>query len=353
MNLIDIYVSEVGRRLPRKGRADIEAELRSTLEDMLEERSKQAGRPVDEALTLDLLKEYGAPEKVAATYTGERYVIGPQLYPVFLLVLKIVVPIIAILAAVGVFFQFSQQGISAQNIIGVLASAFGDIITSTISALGSLVLIFAIIEWALYSSGEKFDLKGAIKEKDWDPRSLTRLNSPDQVKLVERVIEIVGCFAAIVIFNFYPQIIGVGFAPGGSWYVGAGSWTILPLLSGEYFKYVPYLTVIWVLTIVLNIFLLQIGRWNTLTRIFAIGLKIASVVITAAMLAGPSIIGLTAASLTTVLGNAQSAQTVLNIITQVVRVALWAGIIGGCIDILRMVYQAVLHDTRLPVPAEK
>ena len=33
---------EVGKRLPLKGRKDIEAELRSTLEDMLEDR---AGRP--------------------------------------------------------------------------------------------------------------------------------------------------------------------------------------------------------------------------------------------------------------------------------------------------------------------
>jgi hypothetical protein len=34
MNLIELYVAEVGKRLPLKGRKDIEAELRSTLEDM-------------------------------------------------------------------------------------------------------------------------------------------------------------------------------------------------------------------------------------------------------------------------------------------------------------------------------
>jgi len=35
MNLIDKYIAEVGKHLPRKQRADIEAEIRSTLEDML------------------------------------------------------------------------------------------------------------------------------------------------------------------------------------------------------------------------------------------------------------------------------------------------------------------------------
>ena len=35
MKLIDRYIAEVGRHLPRKQRADIEAEIRSTLEDIL------------------------------------------------------------------------------------------------------------------------------------------------------------------------------------------------------------------------------------------------------------------------------------------------------------------------------
>jgi hypothetical protein len=67
MNLIDTYVSEIGGRLPRKMRADIEAELRSTLEDMLEEHSREAKRPVDDEMIFEVLKKYGAPEKVAAS----------------------------------------------------------------------------------------------------------------------------------------------------------------------------------------------------------------------------------------------------------------------------------------------
>ncbi len=55
MNSIESYVTEVGKYLPRRNRADIEAELRSTLEDMLEDRSQQAHRPVDEAMVAELL----------------------------------------------------------------------------------------------------------------------------------------------------------------------------------------------------------------------------------------------------------------------------------------------------------
>ncbi len=79
MNLLDAYITEVGRRLPAKNRADIEAEIRSAIQDMLDEKSQATGKPVDEAMTLEVLKAYGDPEKVAASYRGERYLIGPRL----------------------------------------------------------------------------------------------------------------------------------------------------------------------------------------------------------------------------------------------------------------------------------
>src|SRR5258706_14658181 len=100
MNLLDRYVTEVGNHLPRKGRADIEAEIRSTLQDMLDDRSQATGQPIDEAMMGAVLKEYGAPTKVAATYQTPRYLIGPRLYPIFELVLKIVM---AVFLGVGVF----------------------------------------------------------------------------------------------------------------------------------------------------------------------------------------------------------------------------------------------------------
>src|ERR1044071_10077013 len=81
MNLIDRYIAEVDKHLPRKNRADIGAEIRSTLEDMLDER-KQGDGPADEATVMDLLKEYGSPRDVAATYRPPQYqyLIGPRMF---------------------------------------------------------------------------------------------------------------------------------------------------------------------------------------------------------------------------------------------------------------------------------
>src|SRR5512132_2162608 len=102
MNLIDKYIAEIGRHLPRKNRADIEAEIRSTLEDMLDER-KQGDGPADEATILQLLKEYGAPRDVAATYRPPQYqyLIGPRLFPMFERVIRIVFAVVIGASLIG------------------------------------------------------------------------------------------------------------------------------------------------------------------------------------------------------------------------------------------------------------
>ena len=63
MELIERYVYEVGRHLPRKQRADIQVELKSTLVDTLEDRVEGEPSQDDE---IQLLKEFGPPRKVAS-----------------------------------------------------------------------------------------------------------------------------------------------------------------------------------------------------------------------------------------------------------------------------------------------
>ncbi|HSQ18530.1 MAG TPA: hypothetical protein VLM83_12575, partial [Anaerolineales bacterium] len=76
MELVTRYVSEVGRQLPEKTRADLEKEIRSLIEAALDDRAQKTGRPVDEDMIVEVLKEFGPPEKMAASYLPERYLIG-------------------------------------------------------------------------------------------------------------------------------------------------------------------------------------------------------------------------------------------------------------------------------------
>ena len=158
MELLDRYVNEVGKHLPRKNRADIQAELRSTLEDMLEERSQKAGQPVDEAMVEDLLRSYGAPKKVAATYLPERYLIGPRLYPFFTLVLKIVFAVLGALALIGLGIAIATGPADMADIARTIGRSLLSYAGGAISAFGNIVLVFAILERVLPAS-EIGDLK--------------------------------------------------------------------------------------------------------------------------------------------------------------------------------------------------
>ena len=63
MNMIDQYIFEVGENLPEKLRADLEKEIRSLIEDTLEERSRTYSRAIDDDMIAEVLKEFGPPAK--------------------------------------------------------------------------------------------------------------------------------------------------------------------------------------------------------------------------------------------------------------------------------------------------
>src|SRR5512139_3391649 len=148
MKLIDRYVLEVGRRLPLvKGRNDIQNELRSTLEDMLEDRARKAGRPADEAMEMELLKEYGAPQKVASTYNPTPYLIGPRMFPFYTMVLKIALSVQATVLVVVLGIQLATQSpMAGQQFLGALGTGLGGLVSATVAAFGMITLVFAVLD---------------------------------------------------------------------------------------------------------------------------------------------------------------------------------------------------------------
>jgi len=284
MNLIERYVAEVGKHLSPRGRADIQSELRSTLEDMLEDRARKAGKPADEAMTLALLREYGAPTKVAAGYTGPRYLIGPKLFPLFWLVTQIVITVlfaVSLGAFIIAFAAGAMTGAAFANALGqFLLRFFG----GAISAFGNIVIIFAILERVLPASElEK-------EEKEWDPASLAKEPDPDQVKPGELIFGILFTVLALVVLNVYPEVIGIGFSSNGQW-------TFAPVLSEAFFRYLPWINILGVARIAFSLWQIRQGQWNLGTRIADLVIEIAGIVLMVAMLAGPALIEVSAEAL--------------------------------------------------------
>ena len=99
MSLMERYLSEIARRLPKREREDVRRELRSALSDALEGRVE--GEATEDQV-VELLREFGSPDAVAASYRPEsQYLIGPVLYPTFKTVTGVVVAVLMSLVAVG------------------------------------------------------------------------------------------------------------------------------------------------------------------------------------------------------------------------------------------------------------
>jgi hypothetical protein len=350
MNLIDTYVSEVGRRLHQKTRADIEAEIRSALQDLLDERSRAAGKPIDDELTLAVLKEYGDPEKVAASYLGERYLIGPRLYPAFEQVAFAVLPITIVLALAGLALSLANLHATAGEVFKIIFTTIGNIIWSVITTIGSIAFIFAIIERAVPDLGTK-----SKPPKEWDPRSLLKITPPDRIKAGSLIVEIFFTALALVVVNFYPQTLNVGYQDGGSWWVGflattsGPSWS-MTFLSPAFFRYVPVLDILWALFIILDILLLSLGSWRSWMRWCLVGLKALSIGLAIVMLTGPSLIGVTAAGLIAAGFPASPEATglLVALLNQIMRAALGLSILFGGVDIVRQLIR--LFRVHPPIP---
>lgn len=276
MNLIESYVTEVGKHLPRKNRLDIEAELRSTLEDMLEDRSQQAGRPVDDAMMEELLKEYGSPRKVAATYQTHPYLIGPRMFPMYTLILKIVIFAVTLGLTIATIVSLVNTNLSSPEIFSVLGQFVANLVSSLLAAFGNLTIVFAIIERAVPD-------KEFSEKEEWSPAELTKEPEPNQVKLGEMIVSIVFTAAALFILNYYPQVVGI-------WNNTNGTWNQIAGLSDAFFRYLPWINLSGILTIALNIWLMRQGKWDALTRWMHIALQIVGIAIAAALLRGPSLL---------------------------------------------------------------
>lgn len=350
MKLINSYVTEVGRRLPLvKGRKDIENELRSTLEDMLEDHAQKAGRPADEAMEIELLKEYGVPQKVAETYNPTPYLIGPRMFPMFIMLLKIVIGAVTLAMTIVTALQIiTHFPITALELLKIIGEGLLNILSASIGAFGYIALILALIE--RFASVPEFKLD---EEKEWDPASLMRKPEPQEIKIWESIFAIVFLFIVISIFNFNRQWLSLAYGENylGIFIIGdfvAGQEGTIPLFSDAFFRWLPLMNVAWVTEIILHGMLLRSGRWNVSTRLFSIVIKVLQMVINLLLLTGPFILGFTAKALVATKSvDADTAQTIITALHQGVPILLGLGIFGAFVEIIKTGYKMVTQRSSI------
>jgi len=329
MNLIDRYVREVGKHLPAKSREDIEKELKSTLEDMIEDRIEQSGAARDEAMEIELLKEYGSPEKVAGTYYPNQYLIGPRMFPLFTMVLKIVGTVLSVLAIVGLTVGLGKVGFAGREFAQVLMQKVFEYVGIAITAFGNIVLVFAILERTLPDS----EIKDLNPNEPWDPVTLPDEEQPNAVKRGDLIAGVIFGFAGLIMLNFYPEIFGmpINFNDDENWY-------FIPVLSDAFFRFLPWINIVCLAQIGLDLYLIRQNTWSNISRVGKLLVESAGLAITITLLRIPNIIGFSPESFSNLPIQADDARAVMEILGYIFPFILVIVLIVQLIEIAKSAY---------------
>jgi len=324
MELIDRYVAEVGRHLPARKRADIEAELRSSLIDNLEARSQ--GEPSQQDV-VELLQEFGSPQKIAASYWPEgQYLIGPGLYPLFRMVVGIALLVVVILQLVllGVALVFRPESLPIWGFLD-------DFVPTIVSVFGWVVLAFALMQ--------RLGVHPQIEEERWDPRDLPPAQDPEPFSRVGTGIEIALGLVVIVLLSVLPQQLPQVLP----------SW-IQIYISPVLLQYLPLLVFSVVLGVGLNVILLVRGKWETGTRLAKIALNLFGIAILALLIDGHTtwLVEHNAAGFFTSIRRLEQAgqintQATEIVAMQVYRMVFIVALLGTLVDTLRIGWWLVKH----------
>lgn len=205
--LMDRYIYQVVRRLPKDSGIEISRELEELITDMLEKADSME----------DVLTQLGDPKEFAKKYQDyEHYLIGPQNYDIYIWFAKIVlictavsVLIVSLIIGIrdGIFMESDTYIISGltQCIINATTNATVNAITSCIMVFGVITLIFAIID----KQRIKINLKN---EKKWSVGEMTPI--PDKKSVINKsdcIISIVFTVFMCVILIFLPNFFSVCF----------------------------------------------------------------------------------------------------------------------------------------------
>lgn len=342
MNILNTYLEEIHRHLPPQKREDIIAEIRSVLIDMIEERNPNPGVEPDEATIKAVLREYGPPRKVARQYGSQQHLIGPQTFPVYLQVLKIVLIVVAALNVLGVIVAVVSGSIGDSGLFVAILETLGGLFSSLFTAFGIVTLSFILIE---RFAAQELQVE---LEEDWSPDDLAKVEDKARVAIPGLAVEITLGIIAIVLINVYLDRIGI-------YYLGDSGWVSTPLLNENILRYIPWITASIVLDIALNLYLIRKGIWDASATIAKVLLNVFKIAVLFAIIVGPAIITIDPAAWAALnLDLSLTAQRLSQQMNTVLDVLLGLAIFGLVVDSIKRLVQSFFSkpNTRINFKTE-
>lgn len=141
-DLVERYIHQVGRYLPPQERTEVEAELRSLIQDQLDDRFGAAPSSADISA---VLTELGDPRHMAASYGSQQYLVGPDLYPTMMQVLRfgwLRIPALVVILDVVAALASDERG----TVFGLFFETMWAAASATALFSGVVVLVFALMQ---------------------------------------------------------------------------------------------------------------------------------------------------------------------------------------------------------------
>lgn len=325
--LLDRYLLGVKRELTGKQREDIAAEIESYLLDLLEERFSKS-KEIAESQMKEILQEMGAPRKVAAQYSPQRYLIGPLLFPIYFLVLKIATAAVAgALTLSFIIVSIIESSIAWLEVLDYI----GAIWRVALSVAASITLVFAIIERV--SAGK--EIKEIDELQEWKISDLPEIpaeeKEPGKIGLsIEIALGIIG-----ILFFSYINSTG-GHVP--VFFNPQSEMELVQIFTDNFLRYVPFILALAGLDLTRNGMLLVQRYHSTLTNWWHICTQGAHVVLMGFMITSLPLI--TLESFQNLLGSDSFAPLEL-MANKGIAIAIAVGIVGTAIEMIPKVIREI------------
>ena len=169
MDLLERYLRAVGQYLPEATRQDTLLELRANLEEQMEAQAEERQRPLSEADVADVLRAHGRPHTVAARYLPQRWLIGPGLFPHYLLTLRKALPFVLLLYLLARALDLITKTERPPTMDTIVGAALG-VFPTLLLFWGSITLVYAALQFWHDRYGGATSANGT-----WDPTKLPPL----------------------------------------------------------------------------------------------------------------------------------------------------------------------------------
>ncbi|WP_068778453.1 HAAS signaling domain-containing protein [Paenibacillus sp. GM2] len=286
MDLIDIYIQEVTRRLPEKDRDDVSMELRSTIEDMLPDDYNEGD--IKEALA-----KLGNPAVLANGYMDRpMHLIGPRYFEIYVSLLKMILPIAIVISIISTVAEHlinygggTELNLMIDTVVNLIVRGIVGSFEVILQFFFWITVIFAIIERADVNKGSA---PVTPRSKQWTPDDLKKLAYIPKKRSISKV-DVFGSLLWTAIWTslyFYADhYVGV--------YLGSENGVQLqyPTFNqGVLLQYWPLVLILAGLEVALALYKYIAGQWTKGLAIFNMAVQLIDIIIMIVIILNPNLL---------------------------------------------------------------